>query len=47
VKRGKYKIPDHVSDQAKDLIDKILVVDPKERYKVTLINLVIDPIYLH
>lgn len=36
VKSGKYKMPNHVSPLAKDLITKILVVDPKERFKVRL-----------
>ncbi|CEG67504.1 Putative CAMK/CAMKL protein kinase [Rhizopus microsporus] len=31
VKMGKYKIPDHVSDEAKDLIQRILVINPSKR----------------
>ncbi|KAI9275312.1 kinase-like domain-containing protein [Sporodiniella umbellata] len=31
VKVGKYKIPDHVSNDAKDLIQKILVINPNKR----------------
>lgn len=31
VKIGKYKIPDHVSNDAKDLIQKILVINPSKR----------------
>ncbi|KAI9284470.1 kinase-like domain-containing protein [Umbelopsis sp. AD052] len=34
VKNGRYKIPDHVSNLAKDLITKILVIDPKDRFKM-------------
>ncbi|KAL9556857.1 hypothetical protein MBANPS3_001679 [Mucor bainieri] len=31
VKVGKYKIPDHLSDEARDLITKILVINPAKR----------------
>ncbi|KAI8878199.1 Pkinase-domain-containing protein [Backusella circina FSU 941] len=31
VKLGKYKMPSHISDGARDLIEKILVVNPKQR----------------
>ncbi|KAG1351972.1 hypothetical protein G6F62_002832 [Rhizopus arrhizus] len=31
VKMGKYKIPDHVSNEARDLIQKILVINPSKR----------------
>ncbi|CAM0142436.1 unnamed protein product [Umbelopsis sp. WA50703] len=32
VKSGKYRMPDHVSQLARDLITKILVIDPKQRF---------------
>lgn len=31
---GKYKIPDHVSNEARDLIQKILVINPSKRLTV-------------
>ena len=34
IKEGKYKIPQHVSPNAKDLIKNILVVNPKKRYTI-------------
>lgn len=36
VKMGKYKIPDHVSDEAKDLIQRILVINPSKRLTVNV-----------
>ena len=32
--KGKYTIPNHVSDKAKDLLSKILVTDPKRRFTI-------------
>ena len=32
--KGKYKIPNHVSEKAKDLLNKILVTDPKRRFTI-------------
>ncbi|KAG2184797.1 hypothetical protein INT43_000710, partial [Umbelopsis isabellina] len=32
VKSGKYRMPDHVPQLARDLITRILVIDPKERF---------------
>jgi serine/threonine protein kinase len=34
VKVGKYKIPEHLSDEARDLITKILVINPSKRLTV-------------
>ena len=35
---GKYKIPEFLSDGAKDIISKILVTDPKKRYTIEQIK---------
>ena len=35
---GKYKIPNFLSDGAKDIISKILVIDPKKRYTINQIK---------
>ncbi|KAI9261070.1 kinase-like domain-containing protein [Sporodiniella umbellata] len=43
VKRGKYKIPSHISCEAKDLIQKILVINPGKR--LTLKEVQIHPWY--
>ena len=32
--KGKFEIPNHVSDKAKDLLNKILVTDPKKRFSI-------------
>lgn len=31
--KGKYSIPSHVSSDARDLLEKILNVDPEKRYR--------------
>ena len=36
--KGKYTIPNHVSDKAKDLLQKILVTDPKRRFTILQIK---------
>ena len=36
--KGKFSIPNHVSSQAKDLLNKILVTDPNKRYNTTNIK---------
>ena len=38
IKEGKFRIPQHVSETAKDLIIHILVVNPKKRYTITQIK---------
>ncbi|KAG0172611.1 hypothetical protein DFQ28_010187 [Apophysomyces sp. BC1034] len=38
VKVGKYKMPDHVSYSARDLIQKILVIDPEKRLTMTQVQ---------
>ena len=35
---GKYKVPPHVSDSAKDLIKNILITNPKKRYTIEQIK---------
>ncbi|KAK5773887.1 hypothetical protein RI543_004785 [Arxiozyma heterogenica] len=37
VQSGKFQMPDTLSNEAKDLISKILVVDPRKRIKITQI----------
>ena len=36
--KGKFEIPNHVSDKAKDLLNKILVTDPKKRFTINQIK---------
>ena len=36
--KGKFEIPNHVSDKAKDLLNKILVIDPKKRLTINQIK---------
>ncbi|KAI8049145.1 kinase-like domain-containing protein [Gilbertella persicaria] len=47
VKVGKYKIPDHISDEARDLITKILVINPSKRLTMKQVQshpwFIIDP----
>jgi len=38
IKEGKFKLPTHLSENAKDLIKHILVVDPKKRYTIDQIK---------
>ena len=38
IKEGKFKIPTHVSENAKDLIKNILIVNPKKRYTIEQIK---------
>ena len=38
IKEGKFKIPEHVSDDAQDLLKKILVTNPKKRYTIEQIK---------
>ena len=35
IKRGKYKIPDNIPNYIKDIIEKLLIVEPKLRIKCT------------
>lgn len=34
IKEGKYRLPKHVSDEFKDLLEKVLEVDPNLRYSI-------------
>lgn len=34
IQRGEYPMIRHISDQAKDIISRMLVVDPKKRMKM-------------
>ena len=38
IREGKFKIPTHVSENAKDLIKNILIVNPKKRYTIEQIK---------
>ena len=38
IKEGNFKIPEFLSDNAKDFLQKILVVDPKKRYNISQIK---------
>ena len=38
IKEGKFRIPQHVSESAQDLIKNILVVNPKKRYTIAQIK---------
>ena len=38
IKEGRYKVPPHVSDSAKDLIKNILITNPKKRYTIEQIK---------
>ena len=38
IKKGIFKIPEFLSENAKDILQKILVVDPKKRYNISQIK---------